>query len=239
VIFSFKVKRSKRLLLDILVWEFTADFDAFWATPEPYIMGQRIHEKQWRVTNGVSIVDPVCNWMPLYKREGGNLKAASYWLRGAGSRSAQIYPSYKQTDILTGRKLRHFYSKNSSSKSIQNIFQKDRMNCSPVYKYILSIFWNFKDEKEEFFLETSHASLTLSPRKWRQCISPKHQLTFARLRGIISERTELFIATSVRTWNSSYLSWQQCLRLLENWDRGFESHSRHAYLSPLIVWFCT
>jgi uncharacterized Rmd1/YagE family protein len=38
------------------------------------------------------------------------------------------------------------------------------MNCSPVYKYVLSIFWNIKDEKEEFFLETSCFAYSSTPK---------------------------------------------------------------------------
>jgi len=30
--------------------------------------------------------------MPLYKREGGNLKAASYWLQGAGAGARKRRP---------------------------------------------------------------------------------------------------------------------------------------------------
>jgi hypothetical protein len=45
--------------------------------------------------------------MPLYKREGGNFKAASYWLREAGSRTTQTHPSNKKTNIVAGTKLRN------------------------------------------------------------------------------------------------------------------------------------
>jgi hypothetical protein len=37
--------------------------------------------------------------MPLYKREGGNLKAASYWLQGAGAGVRKHRP--KIPSILT------------------------------------------------------------------------------------------------------------------------------------------
>jgi hypothetical protein len=70
--------------------------------------------------------------------------------------------------------------------------------------------------------------------RW-QAETPKRQLTFNGLHGIISQKTELFIITAVRTSNPAY-GYSVWVIFLEYHATIIFLHSMSCYM---MVWWCT